>query len=337
MSHNSLTPKFFFLSLGVLVTMITSVVSFLNLIFETLNKQFPDALNAVYQYGYVSWDYDSIRASLATLIIVFPVFFVLAYFWKKESHKNLGSMDTIIKKWLIYIVLFLTAIVIIVDLVTLVRYFVAGEISTRFIIKILVVLGVAKITGFYYLNELNIFTGWKGKLAKMGVFLAPVCIIASIVWSFGIIGSPSEQRAWRMDERRIQDLQSLQWQVISYWQQKESLPTDIKKLSNSMSGFSLPVDPEFTKGLMYEYEIIKDTTFSLCATFSANMPQGWQEYANEGGITPMFSENRDMAVSSYPIMGGTNESWDHDSGRTCFERTIDPEVYPPFEKGFKKQ
>ncbi len=332
MSHNSLTPKFFFLSLGVLVTLITSVVSFLNLIFETLNKQFPDALNAVYQYGYSSWDYDSIRASLATLIIVFPVFFVLAYFWKKESHKNLGSMDTIIKKWLIYIVLFLTAIVIVVDLVTLVKYFVAGEISTRFIIKVLVVLGVAKITGFYYLNELDVFSGWKRKLAKMGVILAPLFIIASIIWSFSIIGSPSEQRAWRMDEQRIQDLQSLQWQVISYWQQKESLPADIKELSNPLSGFAIPVDPEFTDGLVYEYEIIKDTTFSLCATFSADMPQGWQEYSNGGGVMPMFSESRDMAVSSYPYPGGKNESWDHNVGRTCFERTIDPELYPPFAK-----
>lgn len=336
MSHNSLTPKFFFLSLGVLVTLITSVVSFLNLIFETLNKQFPDALNAVYQYGYSSWDYDSIRASLATLIIVFPVFFVLAYFWKKESHKNLGSIDTIIKKWLIYIVLFLTAIVIVVDLVTLVKYFVAGEISTRFIIKVLVVLGVAKITGFYYLNELDVFSGWKRKLAKMGVILAPLFIIASIIWSFSIIGSPSEQRAWRMDERRIQDLQSLQWQIISFWQQKESLPTDIKELSNPLSGFTIPVDPEFANGLVYEYEIIKDTTFSLCATFSADMPQGWQEYSNGGGVMPMFSEGRDMAVSSYPSMGGTNESWDHDMGRTCFERTIDPELYPPFAKELQR-
>jgi hypothetical protein len=336
MSHNSLTPKFFFLSLGVLVTLITSVVSFLNLIFETLNKQFPDALNAVYQYGYSSWDYDSIRASLATLIIVFPVFFVLAYFWKKESHKNLGSMDTIIKKWLIYIVLFLTAIVIVVDLVTLVKYFVAGEITTRFIIKVLVVLGVAKITGFYYLNELDVFSGWKKQLAKIGVILAPLFIVASIIWSFSIIGSPSEQRAWRMDERRIQDLQSLQWQIISFWQQKESLPVDIKELSNPLSGFAIPVDPEFADGLVYEYEIVKGTTFSLCATFSADMPQGWQEYSNGGGVMPMFSENRDMAVSSYPSMGGTNESWDHDMGRTCFERTIDPELYPPFAKELQR-
>lgn len=332
MSKTSISPKFFFLSLGVLVTLITSVVSFLNLLFGVLNKHFPDALNAVYQYGYSSWDYDGIRASLATLIIVFPVFFVLAYFWNKESKKELGTGDTIVKKWMVYIVLFLTAVVVIVDLVTLVKYFVAGEITTRFIIKVLLVLAVAKIVGLYYLYVLGSLNRFKKIISISSVIVPPVFVITAIVISFFVIGSPSEQRAWRMDERRVQDLQSLQWQVISYWQQKESLPTDIKELSNPLSGFSIPVDPEFTKGLTYEYEKMDDMQFALCATFSAKMPQGWQEYNGGGGVMPMFGGGRDMAVSSYPHPGGINESWDHDAGRTCFERTIDPEMYPPYSK-----
>jgi hypothetical protein len=61
------------------------------------------------------------------------------------------------------------------------------------------------------------------------------------------------------------------------------------------------------------------------------MLQGWQEYSS-GGVMPIMTESRDMAVSSYPYYGGTNESWDHEQGRTCFERIIDPDVYPPFEK-----
>ncbi len=327
----SLSPKFFFLSVGVLVTLVASVVSFLNLVFETLNKKFPDVLNASYEYGYNSWSYDSIRASLATLIIVFPVFFAVAYFWKKASRGELGKIDELVKKWLVYLVLFLVAVVVIVDLVTLVQYFVAGEITTRFIIKVLVVLLVAKLVGMYYLNEIDVLGRFKKIVPKMCMIMAPLLVIASIVWSFTIIGSPAQQRAWRMDERRVQDLQSIQWQVISYWQQKEKLPATLSELSNPMSGFSLPVEPEFQKGLSYEYVVQDDLAFSLCATFSADMIQGWQEYSS-GGVMPMMTESRDMAVSSYPYYGGTNESWDHEQGRTCFERTIDPDVYPPFEK-----
>src|SRR3989338_9849213 len=122
---------FFFLSLGVLITLITSVVSFLNLVFETLNKRFPDVLNSSYQYGYSTYEYEGIRAALATLIIFFPVFLVISYFWKKLREKGVGKLDEVIRKWVIYIILSLSALVIVIDLVTLVRYFISGEVTDR--------------------------------------------------------------------------------------------------------------------------------------------------------------------------------------------------------------
>ena len=32
---------------------------------------------------------------------------------------------------------------------------------------------------------------------------------------------------------------------------------------------------------------------------------------------------------------GTNESWDHSEGRTCFSRTIDKDIYPPYPKALR--
>ncbi|MDQ5883265.1 MAG: hypothetical protein QG654_178 [Patescibacteria group bacterium] len=328
---NKLSPKFFFLSLGTLVTLIASVVAFLNLIFEALNKQFPDSLNAVYQYGYSTWDYESIRSSLATLIIVFPVFLALSYFWKKASNLDLGRIDSAIRKWVIYLILFLSGIVVVVDLVTLVQYFVSGEITSRFILKVAVTLLVALLAGSYYLIEIK----KEEKCKKAGLFFAivsSVFVLAAIVWSFSVIGSPKDQRTWRLDERRVQDLQSVQWQVISYWQQKEKIPEDIKDLSNPLSGYMIPVDPEFDKGFVYEYRKLEDMKFELCATFSADMPQGWVEYSNGGGVIPMYSGERDVAVSSMPYPGVGGDSWVHTAGRKCFERTIDKDIYPPYPK-----
>ena len=145
MPKTKLSPKYFFLSLGVLVTLIASVVSFLNLVFETLNKRFPDVLNATYQYGYNTFDYENMRSALATLIIIFPVFLIISYFWCRQSEKGIGAVDDIIRRWVLYLILFLSSIVIIVDLVTLVKYFVAGEITTRFILKVAIVLIVALV------------------------------------------------------------------------------------------------------------------------------------------------------------------------------------------------
>src|SRR3990172_2166869 len=155
MPKPKLSPKFFFLSLASLVALVASVVSLLNLVFETLNKKFPDVLNATYQYGYFTYDYEGMRSALATLIIIFPIFILVSYFWKKEIRVGLGIIDEIIRKWMIYLILFLSSAVIIADFVTLVRYFVAGEITTRFILKVAVALVAALFVGSYYILALK--------------------------------------------------------------------------------------------------------------------------------------------------------------------------------------
>ncbi|NCS99986.1 hypothetical protein GW765_03330 [Candidatus Parcubacteria bacterium] len=332
MEHNKekMTPKFFFLSAGVLITLITTVVAFLNLVFEALNKQFPDALNAVYRYGYSSWDYNSIRTSIATLIIVLPVFMAISYFWKKSIDGNQGKIDEIIKKWMLYLIVFLVGIILVVDLVTLVNYFVSGEITTRFILKVLVVLATAKVIGAYYLVELGVFKKWKNLIVKSSMTIGPLLVLVAVVLSFTIIGSPKDQRAWRLDQRRTDDLQSIQWQVISYWQQKEKLPEQLSELSNPISGSVVPVDPEFEKGLTYAYEKKTDLTFELCATFSAPMQHGWQEYGGRG-VMPLPAIDMMETSVTYPGEFG-GDSWDHEEGETCFERTIDKEIYPPYSK-----
>jgi hypothetical protein len=46
-----ITPKFFFLSIGVVASLIASASSFLSLLFTTLDHVFPDVLTSSYQYG----------------------------------------------------------------------------------------------------------------------------------------------------------------------------------------------------------------------------------------------------------------------------------------------
>ncbi len=326
---------YYFLCSGVVVTLVVSVVSFLNLVFETLNKRFPDVLNSTYQYGYSTYEYEGIRMALAMLIIIFPIFLVLSYVWNKFIDGELGRWDIVVRKWMVYSILFLSGIVVIADLITLVKYFISGEISARFVYKILAVLLVAVLVGLYYgslaRNKENVNSKIGVIVGGLGIILA----IAAISYSFMIIGSPTKQRSLRLDDRRVGDLQSIQYQVINFWQQKEKLPANLTELADPISGWSMPVEPEFEKGKTYEYKVIAPLQFELCATFSEAIPKGWRESSYGGGIPPMmpYYSKEDVAVSSYPYpSGGTNESWSHDAGRTCFLRTIDKDMYPPFPK-----
>ena len=59
-----------------------------------------------------------------------------------------------------------------------------------------------------------------------------------------------------------------------------------------MSGYSLPVDPEFEKGNIYEYFAKDKLEFELYATFALPIPKGWREYNNGGGIMPIINYSR---------------------------------------------
>jgi hypothetical protein len=79
-------------------------------------------------------------------------------------------------------------------------------------------------------------------------------------------------------------------------------------LQDPIAGYVVPVDPEAAKA--YEYRATGARSFELCATFS------------QKSIDP---------VSAQPVKapGSSNEVWVHGVGRTCFVRTIDPQLYPP--------
>jgi len=324
----SLTPRFFFISLGVLVALITSVASFLVLFFETLNKRFPDALEMGYQAGYNAYSYDSIRGTLSTLIIFFPVFLILSYYWRKISKVSLGIKDTIIFKWMIYLIIFLSSLVIIIDLVTLVQYFVSGEITARFIYKVLGAGLVAALVGFNYFFELkNHDVIEPSRRPLIHTVVAVILFLGLITWSFAIMGSPAKQRAWRLDGTRVNDLQNIQSQIISYWQQKEKLPENLSDLSNPIMNNYLPVDPEYKIGRLYEYKIIDKLSFELCATFTLATPIDPVNQAyNRAQATPVVTTDKPLSTSSL------NDSWTHGEGRTCFSRTIDKDIYPPNKK-----
>lgn len=327
----SLSPKFFFLSLGVLVSLIVSVVSAISLFFETLKKVMPDVLNANYYYGYDSYSYESMRTMLATLIIAFPLYLILSYFWNKTVKKGVEGWNSVIFKWLIYLILFLAIVVFAVDLIILVNNFVSGELTARFLWKVLATALIAGLTWTYYFSILKDFKNKKSKkILFISLFvLAIILFLGSIFFGFKVMGSPATQRAFRLDSRRVNDLQSIQWQVINYYQQKELLPEKLEDLKDPLSYSNLPVNPEFEKGKVYEYNLKEGLTFELCADFSANMLKGWVEDGG-GRAIPMLADKMATSVA-YPG-GGVNDSWDHEAGRTCFERTIDPEIYKPYEK-----
>ncbi len=143
-------------------------------------------------------------------------------------------------------------------------------------------------------------------------------VVIAIVVGFFIVGSPGDERIRRFDERRISDLGVIQSEIIYYWQSKEILPAVLDNLRDDLRGVSLPLDPDTSAP--YEYKVLSDKSFELCAVFS--LPSDEKTVESNTLVRPA------------PSFGGgfENSSWGHKAGQVCFLRTIDPDFFRPLGK-----
>ena len=294
------TAKDFVLHLATIAGLYTLVISFVSLLFTLIDKVYPDA----FFYS----NYYNISMPIATLIIVFPLFIFLSWLIEKSYAEDPGKKQIGIRRGLTYITLLIAGIILVGDLVTLLYTFLDGQdFTVTFILKACVILCVLGLVFGYYLQDIRDKIPTSRK--KIWAIVTGIIILCSIVMGFSIIGSPKTQRLLRYDEKKVNDLQNIQRNLVGYYQKKGTLPATINELLDPISGVIIPEDPQ--TGLPYEYKKISETSFQLCATFNLE---------NTSNINP------DLSPSST-----TMDYWIHKSGNQCFDRTIDTELYPIFK------
>ena len=141
-----------FMYLLTFLTLYISAVSFGTLLFQFINHWLPD----IVPYGtYSDSTHETIRWSASSLLIAYPLFLFMSWLLRKEILKDPDKRASKIRKWLTYITLFIAAGVIIGDLITLVFNMLGGELTLRFILKILTVGAIAGAIFGYYLWDLR--------------------------------------------------------------------------------------------------------------------------------------------------------------------------------------
>jgi predicted DNA-binding protein with PD1-like motif len=149
------SPKDFFINLLSMAALYMSAGSFIALVFQYINIFFPDALE-VRGYGNpLQGAYSIIRFAVSTLIVSFPIYLTTLWFMGKEYITLPEKRNLRIRKWLIYFTLFLTALIIMGDLIALVNTFLGGEITMRFVLKVLTVFAVTGSIFTYYLSDVR--------------------------------------------------------------------------------------------------------------------------------------------------------------------------------------
>jgi hypothetical protein len=118
-----------------------------DLLFGFINRAFPDGVSYPQRTEYIE---SGIRWATAAVIVAFPVFLFAAWKTGKEVAADPTRRNSAIRKWLTYVTLLVAAAAIVTDGMTLIYNVLSGELSVRFILKVLVVAVIASAGFGYY-------------------------------------------------------------------------------------------------------------------------------------------------------------------------------------------
>lgn len=126
----------------------------ISLIFSILNLKLPDPADYVYQERYAV---DQIRWAIATLIVSVPAFVWMTLLTDRKIAQDAGHQRSLVRKWLTYLALFVSALGFFGDAIFVIYSFLNGEITLRFALKAATVAIVSAAIFFYYLRGLEDF------------------------------------------------------------------------------------------------------------------------------------------------------------------------------------
>ena len=137
-------------------TLYTSAYYLGDLVFDFINLAFPDPSRPEGRYVYEEYARGSIRWSVSALIVAFPVFLYTSWLTNRAIERDPVKRASKIRRWLTYVTLFIAATALIGDVTTLVYNLLGGELTVRFVLKVITVALIAGTAFTYYLRDLRV-------------------------------------------------------------------------------------------------------------------------------------------------------------------------------------
>ena len=276
-------------------TLATWTIGFGSLMFTLIERWIADPL-AENSYGYPYA--NSALALRLPLSSAFPIYLFVMRLIIREVRIDPEKLESGVRKWLTYIALLIATAVMVGDLVTVLAFFLRGEVTSRFLAEAATVIVISGAVLWYYLGELKRHASEARSSLDLrdtgAVVGASVMVAAAVVLGFLSLGGPSNQRLIQADNKRVQNLVTLAYQINGKWSSSNhTLPSTTEGLPANSFKDPLTQQP-------YEYHVKSANAYELCATFDR--------------------DNRK------DIPNGPNMFWEHPTGHFCF--TLAPSQAP---------
>lgn len=141
-----------FLYLLLFVTLYLWAYHLGSLVFDLITRAWPDPADQSWRTNNLD---RSIRWSIASVVIAFPVYVFIANLLGREMSRSPVKRLSAVRRWLTYLTLFVAGTVLIADMITLVNGVLAGELTLRFVLKVIVAALIAGSIFGYYLWDLR--------------------------------------------------------------------------------------------------------------------------------------------------------------------------------------
>jgi hypothetical protein len=122
------------------------------LLFEFVNRAFPDPL---LNERLGAFSNDRVRWNIAALVVAFPLFLYTFRMVNRAIENDPTKRQSRPRKWLTYMTLFLAALTLTGDLVTLLYNALGGELTVRFLLKVLIIAAIAGGIFAYFLLDMR--------------------------------------------------------------------------------------------------------------------------------------------------------------------------------------
>jgi len=279
-------------------------------IFQIINKYIID-FAATYSSRYSD---EALKFSISALIIATPVYYVLIKFINKEIAQRKLNNDSAIRKWLTYLILLITSIIILIWLIITLNRFFDGELTSKSILKVLTILTICGTIFSFYLYDIR--RNLENKAIGVTIFFygSLIAIIVTLIGAFFTIDSPTLARNQRADKQTTDKLSSIHYAIENYYSSKNILPENLNELLKQKI---YPVSEEGitneATNKKFDYKKISANEYELCTDF----------------LTATNETKND-----YRYYDPNEKTWNHEKGYECFEIEVNKIVNPKQIKEF---
>ena len=283
--HSAKITFFYLLSLfGLAFAAISSGM----ILFQIINKLIPDAINYSGRFSA-----EALSFAISAVIVATPVYYWMTSLIQKSLKSGELDKESQLRKWMTYIIIFVSAVVIIVSLITIINNYLNGDLTSKTALKVLTTIVISGIVLSYYLYNIKRVNFEKNTVLKTYFWSSMILVILILISGFLIADSPAQVRKIKHDRNTVNDLNSIRYQIEEYARNYGKLPEELEDL-NMLKVHLFEEEDEITD---YEYQVLNEKEYEICAEFQTNSEETEDPYGNQ-------------------------REWIHKVGKECFQRTV---------------